>query len=191
MANALDIMNVADAAELLGVHVQTLRRLARQKELPAFKLGRDWRFRTEALVRWADAQHLQQSDGADGCSVLIVDDEPAFCAALARMVERFGHRARHVTDGKTGLDLVDRDPPDVILLDLLMPNMDGPQFLARLRETQPEIPVILVTGCLDGELLKRAMSFAPVMLIAKPVERSLLERTLTAVAGRKATRRLG
>ena len=49
-------MNVSDAEALLGVHIQTPRSLAGQKKVPAFKVGRDWRFRKEALLRWTDEQ---------------------------------------------------------------------------------------------------------------------------------------
>ena len=81
MATESDFINVFEADALLGVHVQTLRRLARQKRIPAFKVGKEWRFRREALVRWADEQHLEGGDRT--CSVLIIDDEAARGQALA------------------------------------------------------------------------------------------------------------
>lgn len=185
MASENDFMSVADAAALLGVHIQTLRKLARQKKVPAFKLGRDWRFRREALVRWADAQHSEESDRADGCSVLIIDDEKKVCRAIARMVEQFGCHTRQTTDGKMGLALVDEDVPDVILLDLKMPDMHGPQFLSKLRKTHPQLPVVIVTGYPDSELMHQAMHYAPLMVLAKPVEKKLLERTVRTVIGPK------
>ena len=86
-----------------------------------------------------------------------------------------------------GLPLVSKQGPDLILLDLKMPDMNGPQFLARLRETHPHLPVVIVTGYPDGELMKKTMQFAPVMLIAKPVEPELLERTMRTVLGHKMT----
>ena len=181
MATENDFMNVAEAAALLGVHIQTLRKLARQKQIPAFKLGRDWRFRREALVQWADAQHLEDGDPTNGCSVLIIDDEEKVCAALTRMVERFGCRARHATDGQTGLELVAHETPDVILLDLRMPGMTGPMFLEQLRKTHPHLPVVVVTGYPDSEIMRQAMQYAPLMVLAKPVEKELLERTVRMV----------
>lgn len=176
-----EILNAKQAAALLGVHPQTIRKMARSGQIPCFKMGTDWRFRKEALVQWADAQHLQTSDFTGGCSVLIIDDEEKVCAALTRMVEQFGCRTRQTTDGKTGLELVDQDVPNVILLDLKMPDMDGPQFLSKLRRTQRNLPVVVVTGYPDSEIMRQAMQYAPLMVLAKPVEKELLERTVRMV----------
>lgn len=186
MASDKEFMNVFDASALLGVHDQTLRKLARQKRIPAFKVGKEWRFRREALVRWADAQRPVDTGATDICSVLIIDDDELFCDILARTVESFGYRARGATDGAAGLELVARETPDIILLDLVMPDMNGPQFLAKLRKTHPQLPVAIVTGHPDSELMIEAALHAPVMLLAKPVDPEALERTLHTVVGAKA-----
>ncbi len=66
-----------------------------------------------------------------------------------------------------------------------MPNMNGVQFLHELRKAHPTLPVIIVTGYPDSELMKQAAYCAPVMLLPKPVERELLERTVRTVVGEK------
>jgi len=185
MTRENDFMNVSEAASLLGVHIQTLRKLARQKKIPAFKLGRDWRFRKQALIRWADEQQLESS-GENASSVLIIDDEEKVRAALTGMVKRFGCRTRQVADGIAALALVAEETPDVILLDLKMPGMNGPQFLAELRKDHQELPVVIVTGYPNGELMQRASQYPPVMLLAKPVEPEHLERTLRTLVGAKS-----
>jgi len=68
-----------------------------------------------------------------------------------------------------------------------MPDMNGPQFLDRLRELQPGIPVVVVTGYPDGELMKQATRHAPLLLLAKPVDRERLERTVRTAIGAKAS----
>jgi len=176
-----DAMNALEAAAFLGVHVETLRKLARRNEIPSFKVGRDWRFRKEALVRWADEQ---RTVGAH-CSVLVIDDEEQVCQALVRVVERLGCRARAATTGAEGLALVAREAPDLVLLDLLMPGMSGPQFLEELRMIQPELPVVVVTGYPDGELMAKAAQHAPLMMLSKPVDHVLLERTVRVVLGER------
>jgi len=176
-----EFLNIFDAAALLGVHVQTLRKLARQKKVPSMKIGKDWKFRKEALLRWADEQHSVTT--AAPCSVVVVDDDEVTCRALSRALSRFGCRARLATAGADGLELVALEAPDLVLLDLLMPDMSGPQFLAKLRETHPLVPVVIVTGYPDGELMKQAAQYAPVLLLPKPVEQELLERTVRTVIG--------
>lgn len=175
-----DFMDIFEAAELLGVHVQTLRKLARRKGIPCFKVGRDWRFRKEALISWADEQNRVDEEESDG-SILVIDDENNVRRAIAGTLRRLGFRVRSADDGERGLELVAEEAPDLILLDLMMPNMTGDEFLAELRETQPEIPVVIVTGFPKSNLMRKAMEYAPVMLLAKPIDRELLERTVRSV----------
>lgn len=184
MVTESDVMNAVDAAAFLGVHVETLRKLARRNEIPCFKIGRDWRFRQAALVRWADGQRSKAIRG----SVLIVDDDENVCRSLGRLVQQFGCRVRHATHGKIGLSLVQEELPDVVLLDLVMPDMGGAQFLQEVRKVHPSLPVVIVTGYPDSDLVKEAMQFAPLMLLAKPVEPELLGRTVRMAVGDKLAR---
>jgi excisionase family DNA binding protein len=56
MRNYSDVMNAREAADFLKAHVETIRRLARRGEIPAFKVGKDWRFHKKALLSWTQGQ---------------------------------------------------------------------------------------------------------------------------------------
>jgi excisionase family DNA binding protein len=187
-------MNAEEAAASLAVHVETLRRLARRGRIPAFKVGKDWRFRRESLGRWSETQGLrspplarsgQLTASCASITVLIIDDDIKFCRALSRVVERLGYRATHSTDAAIGLKLVSSAPPSLVFLDLKMPGMNGPQFLSELRKTHPDLPVVIVTGFPDGELMYQAAQYAPLLLLAKPVEAVLIENTVRTVLGER------
>ena len=174
-----DIFNISEAAAFLSVHEQTLRKLARRGAIPSFKVGRDWRFRREALLRWSEEQqHAEKRD-----FILIIDDEEGICRAMARIVESLGYRANFTQNAEKGLELISLDVPDLILLDLQMHGMNGPQFLKELRKTQPDIPVIIITGYPDSDLMQQSAQQAPVLLLTKPIDRPLLERTLQSILG--------
>lgn len=179
------VLNAREAAAFLGAHVETVRRLARRGGIPSFKVGKDWRFRKEALLAWTDEQQVSSPPGH--CSVLVVDDDHLFCQMISRILKRSGCRVRQALRGEEGLEIVARQAPDLILLDLKMPGMNGPQFLEELRQTHPDLPVVIVTGYPDSDLMVQAMQYAPVMLLSKPVERQLLERTVRTVVGDKTT----
>ncbi|MBI4776937.1 MAG: helix-turn-helix domain-containing protein [Deltaproteobacteria bacterium] len=49
-----DVLNAKEAADLLRAHVETIRRMARRGDIPAFKMGKDWRFHRQALLRWSN-----------------------------------------------------------------------------------------------------------------------------------------
>ena len=79
-------------------------------------------------------------------TVLVVDDQPALCQALRMILELDGHRVTTATDGVTALAEATRDPPAVVLLDLVMPQMDGYQTEAALHALLPDVPVIFMSS---------------------------------------------
>ena len=70
--------------------------------------------------------------------------------------------------GKAALRLTPDHRPDVVILDLSMPEVDGPEVLKHLRQQWPAIPVLVLTGISDGELMRRALESGPFTLLAKP-----------------------
>jgi CheY-like chemotaxis protein len=79
-------------------------------------------------------------------TVLVVDDQPALCQALRMILELEGHRVTTATDGVTALAAAAREPPAVVLLDLMMPGMDGYQTQAALHVQLPAVPVVLMSS---------------------------------------------
>ena len=78
--------------------------------------------------------------------VLVVDDDPAVRALLADFLEQAGFEVRATPDGPTALAAFHVDRFDVIFVDLRMPGMTGLEMAAVVRQTNPRIPIILVTG---------------------------------------------
>jgi DNA-binding response OmpR family regulator len=79
-------------------------------------------------------------------NVLLVDDETEFVTTLAERLEIRGMTVRTAGDGEAGLALVDEDPPDLMVLDLMMPGIGGLETLKRVKASHPDMPVILLTG---------------------------------------------
>lgn len=78
--------------------------------------------------------------------VLLIDDEEEFVTALAERLELRGMAVETATNGETGLSMIDASPPQVVVLDVLMPGLGGADVLKRIKAKYPQIPVILLTG---------------------------------------------
>lgn len=77
--------------------------------------------------------------------ILVVEDDADVVRVVSRFLEREGYRVEVALDGALGLDAAFRDPPDLVILDWMLPVVDGPTFLTRLRREQ-DVPVIMLTA---------------------------------------------
>ena len=112
-----------------------------------------------------------ESDSEFTPSILIVDDTPANLELLFGIFAQ-GYEARPVTSGKHALAAAKVDPPDLILLDIKMPEMDGFEVCQRLKadEALKDIPVIFITALADTEDKLRAFSMGGVDYVTKPFQ---------------------
>ena len=112
----------------------------------------------------------RKSGDGQPASILAVDDTPANLQVLAGMLKDRGYKVRPVPSGKLALLAAQRDPPDLILLDINMPEMNGFEVQARLAEIGMRLPVILITGHDSTESGELALSMGPAAYFRKPVD---------------------
>jgi CheY-like chemotaxis protein len=98
--------------------------------------------------------------------VLIVDDEPDIRATVSAMLEIEGYDVAEAANGADALAAVESDPPDVILLDMRMPVLDGWGFAAEMRRRNHAIPIVVMTAARDAA--RWAGEVAAAAFVAKP-----------------------
>jgi CheY-like chemotaxis protein len=105
-------------------------------------------------------------------TILVVDDEEANREILARRLERKGYRVLEAPDGFAALAAVERGAIDLVLLDVMMPGIDGLEVLKRLREkhSAQQLPVIMVTAKSDSQDIVQALELGANDYIAKPID---------------------
>ena len=177
MSEEKQALTVGETAAYLGVHPQTVRKLARKNEIPSFKVGKAWRFHKDALQEWVDTHHLRSQN----LSVLVVDDELEVCKTTRLLLEGANYRVSTAVGGAEALARMADELPDVVLLDLQMPVMDGATVLKQIREMYGNLPVIIVTGYPDSELLAQALEYGFLLVLAKPVSRQHLLESIQMV----------
>jgi DNA-binding response OmpR family regulator len=79
-------------------------------------------------------------------SILIIEDDPSLLMGLTMNLRREGYRVRTASDGKRGLEELERERPDLLVLDLMLPGVDGLEILRRVRADDAALPVVVLTA---------------------------------------------
>ena len=85
-----------------------------------------------------------------GAKLVAIDDEVEFTKTIDQFFTTRGYEVHVALTGTSGMELVDYHKPDVVLVDLKLPGMDGDEILQRIRQTHPKIKVIVITAYNDG-----------------------------------------
>ena len=128
-----------------------------------------------------------ENNTQDKIKILLVDDERDLVDAVRELLEERNYSVSYANDGIGALEMIKKDPPDLILLDIVMPNMDGMTLLKKLKEKNEtkDIPVIMLT-VKDGQANRNlSLGTGAYEFISKPYDsmvllrqiRNLLEKT--------------
>src|SRR5687768_4948721 len=109
--------------------------------------------------------------------VMIVDDEPEIVQLVSKLMESRGHRVTTGRDGQEALDLVEKERPDVLILDLMLPKVDGFEVCKRLKaaEATRTLPIVMMTAAFPTvEDADRGMTLGADEYVVKPFLREVL-----------------
>ena len=112
---------------------------------------------------------------AKAATILIVDDEPEIVELVGEFLERRGYRVKTATNGEDALAIVEKEPPDLMLLDIYMPGMNGVDVLRRLKAQQSPVGVIMLTASQEELLLQEALKLGAFDVLSKPVNLDEIE----------------
>jgi len=123
--------------------------------------------------------------------ILIVDDSPTIRAAISMLIKRMGHSIIEATDGEKGLQLYRSERPDLVLIDVMMPVMDGYEAARRMREGNPDewAPIIFLSSKEADQDLDRAIESGGDDYLVKPVSFVVLNAKIRALHRMESMRR--
>jgi DNA-binding response OmpR family regulator len=110
--------------------------------------------------------------------VLVVDDDPRVVATLSDVLRLKGYTVDIASDGPEALERVREARPHVVLLDVSLPTMNGLEVLLCIRQLDPTVGVIMVSGICDEVTIRRALTLGAAEYLVKPMKLQELERTL-------------
>lgn len=112
--------------------------------------------------------------------ILIIDDEYDFCEMMQDHLNLAGYHAFYSIDAQKGLELAKVERPDVVLLDILMPGISGLECLKLLKQEDPNVIVVIVSGMQDEAIAKTAIEQGAYDYLTKPFEMDYLESSILA-----------
>jgi two-component system response regulator ResD len=118
--------------------------------------------------------------------VLVVDDDDTVASVVVSYLERAGHEAHRVADGRAALDAVAANPPDLIVLDLMLPEVDGLEVCRRVRMTHDRLPIIMLTALGEAEDRIAGLEFGADDYVTKPFSPRELVLRIDSVLRRSA-----
>jgi len=120
-------------------------------------------------------------DAQDPLRLLMVDDEKEFVLALAERLELRGFSPTISFDGESALEHVQKGHFDLVLLDVMLPGMNGLTVLRRIHETDPKLPVVLLTGNASSREGAEGMQLGARACLDKPVDLQKLLSLFTEI----------
>jgi len=142
--------------------------------------------RRQSCIHSADYScQIQEEDEMTVLSVLIVDDKVEFAAALLARLQSRGLRAEAVYSGKEALSSVITNPPDVVVLDLKLPDLHGLVVLEAIKTFEPAIEVIILTDHETTTMAIEGMEHGAFDYFIKPIDFDLLLEKIHLSGGRK------
>jgi len=172
-------LTLGQAAKFLGVAQSTMRKWADKEIVPCIKTPGDHRrFLKSDLESFLD----RSRPGAkrQGPVVLIVDDDPRLREFIRVNLEREGYEVREAGSAEEGLAALEESPPELILLDVMLPRIDGWEMLRRVQDRHGvgAIPVIMFSGKVDERSLAEATARGADDIVGKPFDpQQLIEST--------------
>jgi len=159
----MGLLTLEEVAIHLRVTKKTVYRLLEKGDIPAIKLGHLWRFDSTSIDMWLHQKSVDRT-----AKILVIDDDESICSLFKDALEASRHVVTTVNDSIKGLELVKNQNYDLVFLDLKMPGIDGVEVLRRIKEIMPDLPVTIITGYPDGNVMANALAYGPLGVMSKP-----------------------
>ena len=156
------LLSTKELAEYLNMKPITVWRKVQSGEIPSMKIGNRLRFDKQKIDKWLQekTQRVEQ--------ILVVDDEPVVGDFTKNALDMSGYQVTTTLSSLEALAIIKQKQFDLVFIDLLMKELDGAELFKLIREIDKDVPVVIVTGYPNSEIMVRAMEYGPFSVIKKP-----------------------
>jgi excisionase family DNA binding protein len=168
-----DLLTVKETSEYLRIPLPTVYYLVQRGQLPAIQIGGRWRIKKAALDK-----DILRKDREGQPTVLVVDDDAALQDLFKQFLKKVGLSRVVVGTGKDAVSSLEKQKFDLCFLDLNLPDMEGDEVYRQAKEIDPELPIVIITGYPDSDMLDRILQIGPVTVLKKPLKFEQLNQTV-------------
>ena len=176
-----NLMTVKETAEYLRIPLPTVYYLVQRGQLPAIQIGGRWRVKKDALDR-----DVLRAEEQGQPTVLVIDDDESLQDMFKLFLKRNGFSRLVVGTGKDAIAALSKQKFDFCFLDLQLPDITGDEVYAVAKAKHPELPIVIITGYPDSQMLDNILRHGPVTVLKKPLQVAQLQQALRLL-GHKIT----
>jgi CheY-like chemotaxis protein len=114
-------------------------------------------------------------------TILVIDDEPVLRLTFQRLLEGEGYRVLVASNGREGVEIFQAQDVDLVITDIVMPELDGFRTIEKLRALRPDLPIIAMSAIADEHAMARPLSEPAFCCVAKPVQTNVLFALVKAI----------
>lgn len=172
-ASMHNLMTVKETAEYLRIPLPTVYYLVQRGQLPAVQIGGRWRVKKDAIDR-----DVLRSEETGQPTVLVVDDDTGLQSMFKLFLKKQGFSRLVVGTGKEAIAAMQKQKFDLCFLDLQLPDFTGDEVYTQAKAIDPDLPIVIITGYPDSQMLDNILKHGPVTVLKKPLEVEGLRQTL-------------
>jgi excisionase family DNA binding protein len=168
-----NLLTVKETAKYLRIPLPTVYYLVQRGQLPAIQIGGRWRIKKASLDK-----DILKEDKSGQPTVLVVDDDESLQSLFKIFLKKIGFSRIVVGTVKDAIAALEKQKFDLLFLDLKLPDGPADDVYDVAKEADPNLPIVVITGYPDSEILDRILAKGPVTVIKKPLKIEQLQQTV-------------
>jgi excisionase family DNA binding protein len=174
-----NLLTVKETAKYLRIPLPTVYYLVQRGQLPAIQIGGRWRIKKDCLDK-----DVLKEDRSGQPTVLVVDDDVSLQNLFKVFLKKIGFSRVVVGTVKEAIAALERQHFDLLFLDLKLPDGPADDVYDTAKEIDPNLPVVVITGYPDSNMLNRILAKGPVTVLKKPLKQEQIKQTVRILGHR-------
>ena len=178
-----NLLTVKETAKYLRIPLPTVYYLVQRGQLPAIQIGGRWRIKKASLDK-----DILKEDKSGQPTVLVVDDDESLQSLFKIFLKKIGFSRVVVGTVKEALTALGKQHFDLLFLDLKLPDGAADDVYEAAKRIDPDLPIVIITGYPDSEMLDRILNKGPVTVLKKPLQVQQLQQTVRILGHKDAAK---